>query len=105
MKSQLHDPTPDVSEQIAKTSAHLARHLRGRLRDVSLTVQGGAVVIHGRTNSYYVKQLAQHAVMKRVSLPIAANEIEVQQKGKDAPALARLARGSVETRTFRLQRR
>ena len=82
MNSRLHDPTPDVSEQIAITTAHLARQLRGRLRDVSLSVQGGAVIIHGRTSSYYVKQLAQHAVMKRVSLPIAANEIEVQQKGQ-----------------------
>ncbi len=80
--NQLNDRAPDVSDQIAITVAHLAKHLRGRLRDVRLTVQGEAVVIHGRTSSYYVKQLAQHAVMKRVSLPIAANEIEVQQIGQ-----------------------
>ncbi len=80
--NQLNDPAPDVSDQIAITAAHLAEHLRGRLRDVRLTVHGEAVVIRGRASSYYVKQLAQHAVMKRVSLPIAANEIEVQQKGQ-----------------------
>jgi hypothetical protein len=80
--NQSNEPSPDVSVQITNTAAHLARYLRGRLRDASLTVRNGAVVIHGRTNSFYVKQLAQHAVMKRVSLPIAANEIEVQQKGQ-----------------------
>jgi hypothetical protein len=79
--NQLNDPAPNLSDQIAITAAHLAKHLRGRLRDVRLTVQGEAVIIHGRTSSYYVKQLAQHAVMKRVSLPIAANKIEVQQVG------------------------
>ncbi len=80
--NQLNNPVPDVSNQIAITAVHLAKYLRGRLRDVRLTVQGEAVVIHGRASSYYVKQLAQHAVMKRISLPIAANEIEVQQIGQ-----------------------
>jgi hypothetical protein len=94
--NQSHDPTPDVSDEIAITAEHLAVHLRGRLRNVSLTVQRGGVIIHGRTRSYYVKQLAQHAVMKRVSLPIAANEIEVHESGRDVPTLSRLARGSVE---------
>jgi hypothetical protein len=91
-----HDLTTNVSDEIAITAAHLRAHLRGRLRNVSLTVRRGGVVIHGRTRSYYVKQLAQHAVMKRGSLPIAANEIEVHESGRDAPGLSRIGRGSVD---------
>lgn len=83
--NQSLDPATEVSDEIAIAAAHLAGHLRGRLHDVSLTVQRGGVVIHGRAMSYYVKQLAQHAVMTRVSLPITANEIEVQKSGRDAP--------------------
>jgi len=67
-----------TSGEIATAAAHLAQHLRGRLRDASVSVQRGGVVIRGITKSYYVKQLAQHAVMKHVSLPIVANEIDVQ---------------------------
>jgi hypothetical protein len=69
-----------LSTEIAAVAAHLASHLRGRLLDISLTVQRGGVIIGGRAGSYYVKQLAQHAVMKRVSLPIAANDIEVFER-------------------------
>jgi hypothetical protein len=79
--NQSPDPARDASDEIAIAAAHLAGHLRGRLHDVSLSVQRGGVIIHGRTRSYYVKQLAQHAVMKRVSMPIAANEIVVQESG------------------------
>lgn len=73
-----HDVTPPVADQIATAVKHLAMHLRGRLHDASVSVQCGGVVIRGTTKSYYVKQLAQHAVMEHVSLPIAANEIVVR---------------------------
>lgn len=66
-----------LADGIAMAATHFAKHLRGRLRDASVSVEGGGVVIRGTTNSYYVKQLAQHAVMKCVSLPITANKIEV----------------------------
>jgi hypothetical protein len=66
------------ADEVAAAVAHLAKQLRGRLRDASVSIQGGGIVIRGTTNSYYVKQLALHAVMARVSLPIAANEIDVQ---------------------------
>ena len=71
-----------VSPEIVAVERHLARHLRGRLRDARISLQQGGVVLHGRTRSYYVKQLAQHAVMKHFSLPIAANEIEVAPLAK-----------------------
>jgi hypothetical protein len=66
-----------VKEELDSVMAHLTSHLRGRLHDVSVSVHRDGVVIRGKAGSYYVKQLAQHAVMEAVSLPIAANEIEV----------------------------
>jgi len=67
-----------VADEVAAAATHLQDYLRGRLRDASVSVHEGGVVISGKASSYYVKQLAQHAVMARVSLPIAANTIEVR---------------------------
>jgi len=75
---EAREVTSIVAHEVAMAATHLAKHLRGRLRNASVSVQRGGVVIRGTTTSYYVKQLAQHAVMKHVSLPIAANDIEVQ---------------------------
>lgn len=91
-----HDPATTVSDKVALAAAHLAVHLRGRLHGARLSVQSAGVVIHGRAGSYYVKQLAQQAVMKRVSLPIAANEIEVFDSGRDAPAPSTLVRAILD---------
>jgi hypothetical protein len=66
-----------LCDQIAAAEAQLARDLRGRLRDASVSVQPGGVVIHGFATSFYVKQLALHTVRKHVSLPVVANAIEV----------------------------
>ena len=38
---------------------------------------GGGIVLRGFTRTYYLKQLAQQAVMNLTDLPILANEIEV----------------------------
>lgn len=67
-----------IADEVAIAASHLATHLRGRLRDASISVEDGGVIIHGATKSYYVKQLAQEAVMKRISMPIAANQIKVR---------------------------
>lgn len=72
-----HEQPAAVLSEVAAAEVYLARHLRGRLRDIRITVHRDGVVLQGRASSYYVKQLAQHAVMTNVSLPIAVNEIEV----------------------------
>jgi len=51
--------------------------LNGRLKDFRLVHGDGGLVLRGRAQSYYAKQLAQHAVREATGLPIAANEIEV----------------------------
>ncbi len=83
------DQAPAISDELVAAAGHIANVLRGRLLDICLTVERGGVVIGGRTGSYYVKQLAQHAVMSCVSLPIAANDIEVVWAKVGGGAVAR----------------
>ena len=58
--------------------AHVHTQLHGRVRDLRLVAGEDGLRLRGCTHSYYVKQLAQHAVMQATSLRIVANEIEVK---------------------------
>src|SRR5579864_58487 len=69
-----HHPSPEVVHQL---ESNVKRHLYGRLRDFRLVVQDNGVILHGRTTSYYAKQLAQEAVRAATKLPILANVISV----------------------------
>jgi hypothetical protein len=51
--------------------------LHGRIRHLRLQVCDTGLILRGSAPTYYVKQLAQHAVMKATNYPIAANDIEV----------------------------
>jgi hypothetical protein len=62
---------------VAKLEAHIQCRLGGRIREFRLDVTDEGVVLQGHTNTYYAKQLAQHAVMEATPRPILANEIEV----------------------------
>ncbi len=64
-------------EELNRLHAHVQQKLNGRLRDFRLKRRGDGVILMGRVGSYYVKQLAQHAVMAESDLPILRNEIEV----------------------------
>lgn len=72
-----------VEQEIVDAELYLAKSLRGRLFDASLSVRPDGVVLHGTAGSYYVKQMAQHAVMEHLSLPLVANEIEVVTARRD----------------------
>ena len=65
---------------IEEFEAHLQRRLNGRVRDLRLLVCGQGLILQGSASTYYVKQLAQHAVMNATALPIVANEIEVLEQ-------------------------
>lgn len=56
------------------------RHLLGQcqIRNLRVLIQDERVVLRGETDTYYAKQLAQHAVLDVTGLPILANEIEVR---------------------------
>jgi hypothetical protein len=42
-----------------------------------ITYEDGGLVLMGLAMTYHAKQLAQHAAMEAVDVPIRANEIEV----------------------------
>ena len=51
--------------------------LGGQIRDFRVMCREGGLILQGRSQTYYAKQLAQHVVMEVTSIPIIANEIEV----------------------------
>ena len=53
------------------------RRVWGQVEDLHVLVRGHGLVLRGRARTYYVKQLAQHAVLGASRLPLVANEIEV----------------------------
>ena len=79
MKSQLTLPDVELkrTSDLDQLQAHLQRRLLGRVRGFCLIIQEHGLILRGQTRTYYAKQMAQHAVMEVVHLPIAANEIEV----------------------------
>ena len=54
-----------------------SRRLGNRVRDLRVRIHPGGMILQGRTATYHAKQLAQHVVMTVTTVPIAANEIEV----------------------------
>jgi hypothetical protein len=71
-----------IAETINRRDEHLEtllqNRLGGRVRDLKILIRGNGIIMQGRTATYHAKQLAQHAVMEVVDLPILANDIEVQ---------------------------
>jgi len=58
----------------------VVRKFSGRIKNFRLVRQKEGIVLHGEANTYYTKQLAQHAVMKELQERVLANCIEVQDK-------------------------
>ena len=69
-------PLPPPLE-LAPIVTEVDRQLRGRLRDFNIACNKEGLVLLGAAPSFYVKQLAQHAVGRMTPLPIARNEIDV----------------------------
>jgi hypothetical protein len=66
-----------TAEALSELEQHVQRRLNGRVRDFRLSLRDDGLVLKGYARSYYAKQLAQHAVMEAVDVPINANDIEV----------------------------
>jgi hypothetical protein len=79
MKGQVPEPGFDLNTAngVAELEAHVQCRLSGQVRDFQLVVADKGILLRGQAHTYYVKQLAQHAVMEATRLPILANEIEV----------------------------
>ncbi|MFO0864117.1 MAG: hypothetical protein U0744_05590 [Gemmataceae bacterium] len=61
-----------------RLETQVAGRLGRRVRDLRVVHYPHGIVLQGRTATYHVKQLAQHAVTELSDLPILANDIEVQ---------------------------
>lgn len=68
-----------VSENdLERLEGHLQSQLSGRVLDLRVLRSGAGLILRGRSHTYHAKQLAQHALMEAIDLPISANEIEVR---------------------------
>ncbi|MBX9679284.1 MAG: hypothetical protein K2X38_11025 [Gemmataceae bacterium] len=61
-----------------RLESQVAGRLGRRVRDFQVVQHAHGLILKGRTATYHVKQLAQHATMEFSDLPILANDIEVQ---------------------------
>jgi hypothetical protein len=55
----------------------ILNRLSGQLQELDIAVYGQGVVLSGRARSYNVKQLAQHAVLDELAMPLLCNDIDV----------------------------
>jgi hypothetical protein len=69
--------TQPTTEKLGELEQHVQRQLHGRVRNFRLSLCEDGLVLDGHTQTYYAKQLAQHAVTEAADLPIRANDIEV----------------------------
>ena len=56
----------------------LKQRLGRRVLELLVVIHEGQVVLQGFAANYYAKQLAQHAALEMIGLPIRTNEIEVR---------------------------
>jgi hypothetical protein len=77
MNGQAEYDGPAGADELTRLEAHVRWRVCGHVRDLRLTVESNRLVLRGRTHSYYIKQLAQQAVMQFTQLHPLANEIEV----------------------------
>jgi len=68
---------PPSSAALEQLEASLQARMNRRIRDFQLLLRGPGLVLRGRAHTYYAKQLAQQAVLEATTLPILANEIQV----------------------------
>lgn len=69
-------PSPAAQEEHLESL--LSRRLGTRIRELRLTFHPTGVILHGRSDTYHAKQLAQHVAMEVGHVRVLANEIEVR---------------------------
>ena len=80
MESQLSDPADRSVQNLAESLRESIRtRTNGSIRGLEVTVNGGAVVVSGRTSRYYYKQLATSAVLAASTQHDLTNSIEVER--------------------------
>lgn len=74
---RLESPTLPT-ECCEELERHILDRTGRRVHELSVEVRGERVVLHGRTSSYYIKQLAQHCVWDVLPEARLDNGIEVE---------------------------
>ena len=64
-------------DEIERLEMSVQLRLNGQVRDFRLLVHPDGLILQGSALTFHAKQLAQHAIMKAIQLPILANHIEV----------------------------
>lgn len=71
------EPITLARDEVVRLETHVRAQLKGRVRHFRIDVSESGLVLSGRVPNFYVKCLAQHAVMERTRIPIERNRIEV----------------------------
>jgi osmotically-inducible protein OsmY len=68
---------PNPPDQLVQLKGLLRQVLGARLRDLSVTLHEGRVLLRGTAVSYHVKQLAQHLALRALGNAALVNELDV----------------------------
>lgn len=63
--------------EVFQLQERIERDLAGRIEGFHVLIGTAGLILRGNVQTYYLKQLVQHAVMEATSEPIMANEIDV----------------------------
>ena len=67
-----------AAEPLTHQAATILLQRWGRsIHDLRVELEGGGLVLHGWADTYYAKQLAQHAAAEAACLPVHTNAIVV----------------------------
>ena len=82
MNEQIETDTV-TCESLARIGERIQCRLVGRVWDFQVLVGEYGVVLRGRENTYYAKELVQQAVMEASSTPFRVNEIKISRAGRE----------------------
>ncbi len=68
------------TEVIEELQRRIQSRMGNQVRNLSLDLENGGLILRGNSCTYYAKQLAQHTVLELTQMPLIANKIEVERK-------------------------
>ena len=72
------DPSGLTPEMVHRAATRLRMRLGRTIQDLQISPHEDGVVLSGRADTYYAKQLAQHVAMEIFGHASVANEIDVR---------------------------
>lgn len=70
-------PTPEQEMALAQLEQRISHQTAGRIHDLRVEAIGDQILLSGRTNTYYAKQLATQIALDADSSLLLKNSIEV----------------------------